>query len=152
MGCAQLTWLLDDVGIPQDWRHLEGNSVNTYLFINAQGKERYFKMRWLPEGGARLPFSERVAQNAAWLLENTVKETHDMHSFYCIACAMHKVATLGCGCQNLVREMENLVRCWLGGGAVDLVVNLRADMLAGAYRHLRNNGSIAWYQCMLDTA
>ena len=53
MGRAQLTWLLDDVGIPQDWRHLEGNSVNTYLFINAQGKERYFKMRWLPEGGAR---------------------------------------------------------------------------------------------------
>lgn len=53
---AQLTWLLDDVGIPQDWRHLEGNSVNTYLFINAQGKERYFKMRWLPEGGARLQF------------------------------------------------------------------------------------------------
>lgn len=51
---AQLTWLLDDPGIPADWRHLEGHSVNTYLFINAQGKERYFKMRWLPEGGARL--------------------------------------------------------------------------------------------------
>ena len=47
-----MTWLLDDVGIPQDWRHLEGNSVNTYLFINAQGKERYFKMRWLPTEGA----------------------------------------------------------------------------------------------------
>ena len=52
--CAQLTWLLDDVGIPQDWRHLEGHSVNTYLFINAQGVERYFKMRWLPTLGAPL--------------------------------------------------------------------------------------------------
>jgi len=50
--CAQLTWLLDDVGIPQDWRHLEGHSVNTYLFINAEGVERYFKMRWLPTLGA----------------------------------------------------------------------------------------------------
>lgn len=61
--CAQLTWLLDDVGIPQDWRHLEGFSVNTYLFINAQGKERYFKMRWLPTlGAARRRQGSRVPQ------------------------------------------------------------------------------------------
>jgi catalase len=26
--------------------------VNTYLFINAEGVERYFKMRWLPTLGA----------------------------------------------------------------------------------------------------
>ncbi len=55
--CAQLTWLLDDVGIPQDWRHLEGHSVNTYLFINAEGVERYFKMRWLPTLGASARWS-----------------------------------------------------------------------------------------------
>ena len=25
--------------------------MNTYLFINAEGKERYFKMNWLPAEG-----------------------------------------------------------------------------------------------------
>jgi hypothetical protein len=63
--CAQLTWLLDDVGIPQDWRHLEGHSVNTYLFINAEGVERYFKMRWLPTLGAS-PWGPCVNFSCAW--------------------------------------------------------------------------------------
>ena len=26
--------------------------MNTYLFINAEGKERYFKMNWVPTEGA----------------------------------------------------------------------------------------------------
>ena len=140
MGCAQLTWLLDDVGIPQDWRHLEGNSVNTYLFINAQGKERYFKMRWLPEGGARLPFQ------SAWLRiqHGCLRTQSRKHMKGILSIALLVPCTeWRRGCVAL----QKLVRCWLGG-AVDLVVNLRAYMLAGAYCHLRNSGIIAWYQCM----
>jgi hypothetical protein len=45
---TQLTWLLDDAGVPAHWRALEGHSVNTYTLINAQGQERYVKFIWTP--------------------------------------------------------------------------------------------------------
>lgn len=47
----QLTWLLDDNGVPANWRALEGHSVNTYTMINSEGKERYIKLIWAPKGG-----------------------------------------------------------------------------------------------------
>jgi hypothetical protein len=50
----QLTWLLDDAGVPANWRALEGHSVNTYTMINSEGKERYIKLIWAPKGGAWL--------------------------------------------------------------------------------------------------
>lgn len=47
----QLTWLLDDYGVPANWRAMEGHSVNTYTMINKEGKETYIKLIWTPKGG-----------------------------------------------------------------------------------------------------
>lgn len=47
----QLTWLLDDNGIPATWRHLEGYGVNTFVFVNSEGKETYVKTHWRPTIG-----------------------------------------------------------------------------------------------------
>lgn len=48
---AQLTWLLDDPGVPAHWRALEGHSVNTYSMVNSEGKEKWVKFIWTPKGG-----------------------------------------------------------------------------------------------------
>lgn len=42
----QLTWLLDYAGIPQDWRHMEGWSVNTFKLINKAGEEKLVKFHF----------------------------------------------------------------------------------------------------------
>ncbi len=47
-----LTWLLDDNGIPANWRVLEGYGVNTYVLINKDGKETYVKFHFRPRDGA----------------------------------------------------------------------------------------------------
>ncbi|KAJ8421692.1 hypothetical protein Cgig2_020683 [Carnegiea gigantea] len=46
-------WLFDDVGIPQDYRHMEGFGVNTFSFINRDGKVHYVKFHWKPTCGVK---------------------------------------------------------------------------------------------------
>ncbi len=45
--------VLSDAGIPRDVRHISGNGVHTYRFINAQGQSQLFKWYWLPQLGHR---------------------------------------------------------------------------------------------------
>ena len=47
----QLTYLLDDYGIPANYRTMEGHSVNTYTVFDGEGKERYVKFIWAPKAG-----------------------------------------------------------------------------------------------------
>ena len=51
--CHVLTWLLDDNGIPANWRQMEGYGVNTFKLINREGAEHLCKFHVLPKGGAR---------------------------------------------------------------------------------------------------
>src|ERR1700691_247351 len=37
----QVTWLMGDRGIPRSWRHMNGYSSHTYMWVNAEG-ERYW--------------------------------------------------------------------------------------------------------------
>ncbi|CAM6088976.1 unnamed protein product [Calypogeia fissa] len=47
------TWLFDDHGIPQDYRHMEGFGVHTFKLINKAGKETYVKFHWIPTCGVK---------------------------------------------------------------------------------------------------
>nr|VDD47980.1 unnamed protein product [Brassica oleracea] len=47
------TFLFDDIGIPQDYRHMEGSGVNTYMLINKSGKAHYVKFNWKPTCGVK---------------------------------------------------------------------------------------------------
>lgn len=49
--CLQFTFLLDDIGIPQDYRHMEGFGVHTFTLINKAGKVTYVKFHWKPKCG-----------------------------------------------------------------------------------------------------
>ncbi|OAP62030.1 hypothetical protein AYL99_04233 [Fonsecaea erecta] len=52
-GAAQLMYVLSDLGLPRDVRHISGNGVHTYRFINGQGNSTLFKWYWLPVLGHR---------------------------------------------------------------------------------------------------
>ncbi|KAF2312490.1 hypothetical protein GH714_034861 [Hevea brasiliensis] len=47
------TFLFDDIGIPQDYRHMDGSGVNTYTLINKAGKAYYVKFHWKPTCGVK---------------------------------------------------------------------------------------------------
>lgn len=47
------TFLQDDIGVPQDYRHMEGSGVNTYTLINKAGKAYYVKFHWKPTCGVK---------------------------------------------------------------------------------------------------
>ncbi|XP_021675148.2 catalase isozyme 2 [Hevea brasiliensis] len=50
---STFTWFFDDVGIPQDYRHMEGFGVHTFTFINKAGKVTYVKFHWKPTCGVK---------------------------------------------------------------------------------------------------
>ena len=41
-------WLMSDRAIPRSFRMMEGFGVNTFRFVNAQGKARFVKFHWKP--------------------------------------------------------------------------------------------------------
>jgi catalase len=43
-----IMWLLSDRAIPRSYRMMEGFGVNTFRFVNAQGKARFVKFHWKP--------------------------------------------------------------------------------------------------------
>lgn len=45
------TFLLDDVGIPLNYRHMPGFGVHTFKLLNKAGKEVYVKFHWIPKCG-----------------------------------------------------------------------------------------------------
>jgi catalase len=60
------SFLFDDVGIPADYRHMDGSGVHTYTLINRAGKATYVKFHWRPTCGVRsLLDDEAVAVGGA---------------------------------------------------------------------------------------
>jgi Catalase len=50
--CHMFMFLLDDVGIPLNYRHMPGFGVHTFKLLNKAGQEHYVKFHWLPKCGA----------------------------------------------------------------------------------------------------
>lgn len=47
----QVTWLMGDRGIPKTWRHMDGFSSHTYMWINAQGEKFWVKYHFRTDQG-----------------------------------------------------------------------------------------------------
>jgi catalase len=47
----QVTWLMGDRGIPRTWRHMNGYSSHTYLWINAAGQKFWVKYHFKTDQG-----------------------------------------------------------------------------------------------------
>lgn len=48
-----ITWLFSDRGTPRSYRMQEGFGVNTYVWVNAEGKAVYVKYHWKPRLGVQ---------------------------------------------------------------------------------------------------
>ncbi|MFW5866303.1 MAG: catalase, partial [Armatimonadota bacterium] len=48
---AMIMWLLSDRGIHRNYRMMEGFGVNTFRFINSEGRARFVKFHWKPTAG-----------------------------------------------------------------------------------------------------
>ena len=46
-----ITWLFSDRGTVRSYRKMEGFGVNTYMWVNAEGKAVYIKYHWKPKAG-----------------------------------------------------------------------------------------------------
>ncbi|GGB38500.1 catalase [Flexivirga endophytica] len=47
----QVTWLMGDRGIPRSWRHMNGYSSHTYMWVNAQGERFWVKYHFKTDQG-----------------------------------------------------------------------------------------------------
>ncbi|MDQ1690830.1 MAG: catalase, partial [Pseudonocardiales bacterium] len=47
----QVTWLMGDRGIPRTWRHMNGYSSHTYMWVNAQGEKHWVKYHFISDQG-----------------------------------------------------------------------------------------------------
>ncbi|KAL1309229.1 hypothetical protein HN51_051918 [Arachis hypogaea] len=54
------TWFYDDVGIPINYRHMEGFGVHTYTLLNKAGKVLYVKFHWKPTCGVKSLLEEEA--------------------------------------------------------------------------------------------
>lgn len=56
------TFLMDDVGVPANYREMPGFGVHTYTLINREGKVHYVKFHWLPKAGERNLLDDEAIQ------------------------------------------------------------------------------------------
>ena len=71
-----ITWLFSDRGTVKSYRKMEGFGVNTYKWVNAEGKAAYVKYHWKPSEGI-----ETIDRNEATRLagEDPDIATRDLH-------------------------------------------------------------------------
>jgi catalase len=55
------TWLLDDVGIPQDYRHMDGFGVHTFVLTKGS-KRTYVKFHWHTDQGVANLTDEKAVE------------------------------------------------------------------------------------------
>ncbi|OVA19570.1 Catalase immune-responsive domain [Macleaya cordata] len=71
------TFLFDDIGIPQDYRHMEGSGVNTYTLINKDGKAHYVKFHWKPTCGVKSLLEDEAIQVGGANHSHATKDLYD---------------------------------------------------------------------------
>lgn len=60
----QVTWLMGDRGIPKTWRHMNGYSSHTYMWVNAQDEKFWVKYHFKTDQGIECLTQEEADQLA----------------------------------------------------------------------------------------
>ncbi|URE35911.1 hypothetical protein MUK42_18263 [Musa troglodytarum] len=50
---CMFSFLFDDVGVPLNYRHMDGSGVHTFTLVNREGKATYVKFHWRPTCGVK---------------------------------------------------------------------------------------------------
>ncbi len=72
-----VTWVKSPWGIPADYRHMEGSSVNTYKLVNDEGVAHLVKFSWVPKQGVKNLTSPQAAEIQARDVGHATKDLHD---------------------------------------------------------------------------
>ncbi|RWW61524.1 hypothetical protein BHE74_00031416 [Ensete ventricosum] len=54
------TFLFDDIGVPLNYRHMDGSGVHTFTLISREGKATYVKFHWRPTCGVKSLLEEEA--------------------------------------------------------------------------------------------
>ncbi|KAA9155408.1 catalase [Amycolatopsis acidicola] len=71
----QVTWLMGDRGIPRTWRHMNGYSSHTYMWVNAEGAKFWVKYHFKTDQGIEFFTQDEADQMAA---KDTDYHTRDL--------------------------------------------------------------------------
>ncbi len=85
----QVTWLMGDRGIPRNWRHMNGYSSHTYMWVNAKGEKFWVKYHFKSDQGV-----ESMTQEEADKLAGMDGDYHTRDLFQSIAKGDHPSWTL----------------------------------------------------------
>lgn len=72
-----VTWVKSPWGIPADYRHMEGSSVNTYKLVNDQGEAVLVKFSFQPKLGVKNLTSEQAAEIQARDVGHATRDLYD---------------------------------------------------------------------------
>ncbi|MBA2310910.1 MAG: catalase [Pseudonocardiales bacterium] len=72
----QVTWLMGDRGIPRTWRHMNGYSSHTYMWVNAAGEKFWVKYHFKTDQGIEFFTQDEGDQMAA---ADTDYHTRDLY-------------------------------------------------------------------------
>ena len=61
----QVTWLMGDRGIPRTWRHMDGFSSHTYMWVNAAGERFWVRYHFKTDQGIEFFTQEQADQMAS---------------------------------------------------------------------------------------
>ncbi|MFJ8957863.1 catalase [Lentzea sp. NPDC102401] len=61
----QVTWLMGDRGIPRTWRHMNGYSSHTYMWVNAAGERFWVKYHFKTDQGVEFFTQDEADQLAS---------------------------------------------------------------------------------------
>ncbi|WP_119730387.1 catalase [Thermomonospora amylolytica] len=64
-------------GIPADYRHMQGFGVNTYKWVNQEGRTHLVKYHWMPKQGVRSMTEDDAAVIQARDLGHATRDLHD---------------------------------------------------------------------------
>ena len=62
----QVTWLMGDRGIPRSWRHMNGYSSHTYMWVNAEGDRFWVKYHFKCDQGVECLTQAEADRIAGW--------------------------------------------------------------------------------------
>ncbi len=85
----QVTWLMGDRGVPRTWRHMNGYTSHTYMWVNAAGEKSWVKYHFKTDQGV-----ECLTQDEADTLAGTSPDYHRQDLFESIRDGDHPSWTL----------------------------------------------------------
>lgn len=72
-----VTWVKSPWGIPADYRHMQGSSVNTYKLVNARGEAVLCKFSFEPKQGVKNLTSQQAAEIQARDVGHATRDLYD---------------------------------------------------------------------------